>query len=68
MARIDEGLFEAWAVSENLLQEAVRQIRGGASLSALNELAELKLEANQRFMALWNAGATQPLAPRQSLH
>ncbi|KAF1003154.1 MAG: hypothetical protein GAK28_04891 [Luteibacter sp.] len=60
MARFDEDLYAAWAASEATLYNTLRELGPGALPNALNELAELKLEANRRFMDLWTAGAAPP--------
>ncbi|SFO76874.1 hypothetical protein SAMN05443579_10629 [Variovorax sp. PDC80] len=63
MARFDEDLYAAWAASETALHDTLRELGPEAPLSALNELAELKLEANRRFMDLWTSGAATPSTP-----
>ncbi|WP_422099380.1 hypothetical protein [Variovorax sp.] len=66
MARFDEDLYAAWAASETALYDTLRELGPGAPVSALDALAELKLEANRRFMDLWTAGAAPPSAPGAS--
>ncbi|WP_395345819.1 hypothetical protein [Variovorax sp. UC122_21] len=63
MPPFDEDLYAAWAASETALHDTLRELGPGAPLSALNELAELKLEANRRFMDLWASGAAPSFDP-----
>ena len=62
MSEFDQGLYAAWAASEATLHDAMRRVGPGAPLNALDQLAELKLEANQRFLDFWTASAAPPVA------